>query len=423
LPANGIEFFNGKDCRSHSVAGALPTPALAGLMMSALIHGLVTITGITCLLIAAAYSLVTLAAKLIWLIRSAEMAPQTNPTPPITILKPLCGMEPGLHQHLSTFCRQDYPLYQVVFGVRDAADPALLIVDKLIKEFPELVISVVVNSRLHGDNYKVSNLVNMMDVVQHDLLVIADSDAIVGPDYLRRVTAPLLNPKVGLVTSIYRAVPTPTLWSRLGAMYVNEWFIPSVLLAWLFGHENYASGQTLCLRRDTLEAIGGLRPIADHLADDYLLGEMIRGIGQRIVLSKYEVEAIHHEPSFRSLACHQLRWMRTLKILRPRSFRFIFLSFSLPLALAGVFLVSHAGAGPAGTFAWAALGITGCAQLLLHLSYRIGSGRALLSELALIPLRDVLLCWIWVRTFFAPRVQWRGIDFNVDAQGVMRRSG
>jgi ceramide glucosyltransferase len=391
-------------------------------LLSTFFHSLEALTGIACLAIAAIYSVLTLTAAFIWRIRAARTAASLEAQPPVSILKPLCGLEPSLYQNLRSFCRQDYPHVQLIFGVRDPADPALEIVKQLIAEFPALAISLVSNSQLYGDNFKNSNLMNMLEVAQHDILVIADSDARVKPDYIEQVIAPLRNPKVGLVTCIYRGIPTPGLWSRLGAMYINEWFIPSVLLAWAFGHENYASGQTLCLRRDTLEAIGGLRPIADHLADDYRLGELVRATGQKIVLSSYEVETQHHEPSLESLASHQLRWMRTLQILRPRSFRFIFLSFSLPLASLGLLLASRAAAIPAGTVAWILFGLTAGAQLLLHWAHRSPKNRTFFIDWLLIPARDFLLCWTWLRTFFVSRVMWRGSEFDVDAQGVMHRS-
>ena len=152
---------------------------------------------------------------------------------------------------------------------------------------------------------------------------------------------------MGLVTCVYRDLPTAEVWSRLGAMYINEWYIPSVLLAWLFGHEGYASGQTLCIRREKLQAIGSLRAIANHLADDYKLGELVRAQGGRIVLSHYLLRTEHDERSFAGLQRHEVRWMRTLKVLRPRSFRLLFLSFSLPLALVGSALLSVAAAPPA----------------------------------------------------------------------------
>src|SRR6185437_10708189 len=205
--------------------------------------------------------------------------------PPVTVLKPLCGAEPGLYDHLRSFCLQDYPEFQIVFGVGEADDPAIEVAGRLRAQFPKLAIDVVVDPRQHGHNRKISSLINMLKHARHDVLVMADSDAFVGRDYRTSVTAPLLDKKVGLVTCLYHGEPTHLVWSRLGAMYINEWYMPSVLLAWLFGHENYVSGQTLCLRRDTLQAIGGLLGIVNHLADDYELGQLVRRLGLRIVLS------------------------------------------------------------------------------------------------------------------------------------------
>jgi ceramide glucosyltransferase len=261
-------------------------------------------------------------------------------------------------------------------------------------------------------------LINMLPFARHDMLVMADSDAFVEADYLAAVTAPLLDHDVGLVTCIYRGAPTRQLWSRLGAMYINEWYVPSVLLAWLFGHQGYVSGQTVCLRRDTLQAIGGLTPLANYLADDYRLGELVRALELRIVLSPYVLKGEHYEPTFDSLARHELRWMRTLRVLRPRSFRLIFFSFSLPLAVFGL-LAAAADATPS-NYLWALFGTTMAARLVLHFAHRIRDNRIPVSDLWLLPVRDALICWVWCRSFFTSRVTWRGSEFDVDADGVMR---
>jgi ceramide glucosyltransferase len=202
-------------------------------------------------------------------------------------------------------------------------------------------------------------------------------------------------------------------------MYINEWYVPSILLAWLFGYQGYVSGQTMCVRQETLRAIGGLRAIADHLADDHRLGELIRGLGLRIVLSPYVVEGVHHEQTMRSLTRHELRWMRTIHVLRPLSFRMIFLSFSFPLAVLGIALVFMAGSPSMP--AWVLFGITAAIRLALHFAHRRRSERSLFSDIGLLPVRDLLLCCVWVRSFFTSRVTWRGIEFDVDADGFMRR--
>ena len=303
------------------------------------VHWSIAVLGLACLGTAACYSLLTLTAVLLWRLRRPTLHPRIMP--PVTLLKPLCGAEHGLYERLRTFCQQNYREFQIVFGVRDPTDPAL-VVQRLRQEFPSLPIDVVATPQLHGSNYKISNLINMVARARHDVLIIADSDTFVGPDYLRSVTAPLLDRSVGLVTCPYRDVPTARVWSRLGAMYINEWYMPSVLLAWLFGGGCYASGQTLCLRRQTLEAIGGFQAMTNHLADDYRMGELIRGTGLKIVLSPTVVLAEHDEPDLEALTRHELRWMRTIRMLRPRSFRMIFLTFSLPMAIVGFALSAAA---------------------------------------------------------------------------------
>jgi ceramide glucosyltransferase len=382
------------------------------------IHSLLSAVGLVALMVAAGYAVMALIAVLIW--QSKEGTNTAGRLPPVTVLKPLCGAEPGLYENLRSFCLQDYPEFQIVFGVRDRDDPALAVVARLLAEFPALPIDVVVDPRQHGSNRKVSSLINMLGRARHDVLVMADSDAYVGPDYLKTVTAPLLDRKVGLVTCIYHGEPTPRIWSRLGAMYVNEWYMPSVLMARLFGHEGYTSGQTICMRRETLQGIGGLRAIADHLADDYQLGELVRRLGLRIVLSPYVLRAEHHEPTLDLLVRHEVRWMRTLRVLRPRSFRLIFFGFSLPLAVLGM-LLCVAGSMPS-MWAWILFQVTVFARLALHFSHRLRGERPLFSDFWLVPARDLLLCWVWWRTFFTSRITWRGGEFDVDAHGIMRSS-
>jgi ceramide glucosyltransferase len=382
-----------------------------------LIHTL-TIVGFASLCVAACYAVLNVIAVLVWQMRNV-VAGASRPLPPVTLLKPLCGAEPGLYEHLRSFCRQDYPDFQIVFGVRDPADPACEVVQKLAAEFPSLPIDLVINPQQHGSNCKTSNLINMFVRARHDVLVMADSDAFVGPDYLINVTAPLSDPGVGLVTCLCRGVPTRPLWSRLGAMYINEWYMPSVLLAWLFGHQGYASGQTLCLRRDTLLALGGLRAIAHHLAEDYRLGELVRALGLRIELSPYVINGEHHEPDLGSLTRHELRWMRTIRVLRPRSFVLMFLTFSLPLAAIGIALASIE-ARPS-LAEWLLFATAIIARLALHFLHRLRGDRPLLSDFWLLPARDLLICWVWCRSFLSSRVTWRGTEFDVDPSGVMRR--
>jgi ceramide glucosyltransferase len=380
-------------------------------------HPILSILGFASLIASASYVVLAVIAVLAWRLRRHSGTPLAYP--PVTVLKPLCGAEPGLYSHLRSFCEQDYPEFEVVFGVREPTDPACAVVQRLIEEFPALPIQLVVDPKLHGSNRKVSNLINMLKHAHHETLVMSDSDAFVGTDYLAAVTAPLRDSAVGLVTCLYCGVPTPGIWSRIGAMYINEWYIPSVLLTWLFGYEGYVSGQTLCIRCSTLKAIGGLQMLADHLAEDYKLGELVRGLNLRIVLSPYVLNGEHHEPDLGSMTRHELRWMKTIRVLRPRSFVAIFVTFSLPLAILGIGLASLAPHFP--LLAWGLFGVILTARMVLHFVHRVRGARALLSDVWLLPVRDLLLCWVWCRSFFTSRVNWRGSEFDVDADGVMRQ--
>lgn len=377
----------------------------------------IAILGWIVLAAAAIHAVLSVLAVLAWIGVRAE-APRDPPTP-TTVLQPLCGAEPRLYENLRSLCRQDHPQFQILYGVRDAADPALAVVERLVAEFPSLAIDVVVDPRLHGANLKISNLINMIPRARFDVLVMVDSDVSVGSDYLMQVTAPLRGADVGLVTCLYRDVPTARVWSRLGAMYINEWYMPAVMLAHWFGFRGYASGQTLCIRREILEAIGGLGALANHLADDYRLGQLVRGLGRRILLHPYRVDAAHDEPDAGSLIRHELRWMQTIRVLQPNGFRVLFMSFSLPLAVVGLAMAS-AGA-PIPTIVWALFWITTAARLFLHSWHRLGGGRRLLADLWLVPLRDVLLCCVWCASFLASRLSWRGSKFSVDADGIMVR--
>jgi ceramide glucosyltransferase len=381
------------------------------------LRAIIVMLGFASLVAAAGYVVLAVIAVLAWQLRRRA---GTAPAPlPVSVLKPLCGAEPGLYEHLRSFCDQDYPEFEIVYGAREADDPACEVARRLIAEFPHLPMKLVVDPRLHGTNHKVSNLINMLGYAHHETLVMADSDAFVGRDYLGAVTAPLRDAGVGLVTCLYRGVPTPDVWSRLGAMYVNEWYIPSVLLTWLFGYESYVSGQTLCMRRSVLRAIGGLNVLADQLAEDYRLGELVRGLNLRIVLSPYLLSGGHHEPDLSSMTRHELRWMRTIRVLRPRSFLGIFATFSLPLALVGIlFAASSAGLS---LVAWSLFAVILVSRITLHFVPRIRGQRSMLSDFWLLPVRDLLICWIWCRSFFSSRIDWRGNGFDVDGDGVMRR--
>lgn len=346
-----------------------------------------------------------------------SVAPLRQPLPPVSILKPLCGAESGLYEQLRSFCAQRYPQMQIIFGVRDRDDPALAVVARLRSQFPSLDIDLVVDATQHGSNRKVSNLLNMLPRARHGLLVMADSDILVPEDYLLRIVPPLLDARVGLVTCPYFGRAGAGVPALLGAMFINEWFMPAVRLAALFGSQSFVSGATIALRRERLAAIGGLETLADQLADDYRLGERIRRQGLRVVLAELPVHTAVEESSLRTLWGHELRWMRTIQSLQPLGYAFSLPTLGLAPSVIGATL---AGFTP---FAMGALGITAAARLVLHCHDRSAGAGAWWKGLALLPLRDLLLMLVWCWSFCSREVSWRDHRYGIAQDGSLRRVG
>jgi len=360
--------------------------------------------------LAALYTLVALLGALLRPRRGAPW-PGAVALPAVTILKPLCGAEPQLYECLRSFCNQAWPHLQIVFGVRDAADPAVAVVRRLQHEFPDLDLMLVLDGTYHGSNGKVSNLINIMAVAKHDYLIIVDSDIRVEPGYVQRVVAPLMDETVGIVTCPYVGRPLPDLWSQLGAQFINGWFIPSVFVAALFGSRAFAFGATIALRREVLDAIGGLPAIADQLADDYRLGELTRELGLRTVLSEVVVETVVEERSLLDLLGHELRWLRTIKAVRPWGYSLAFVSFALPVALLGAALARGA------HIALLALAVTALLRLAMHLCWSAAGDRSTWTRLWAVPFHDCCLLGLWCWAFLGQRVNWGKTSFHLAQDG------
>jgi ceramide glucosyltransferase len=342
---------------------------------------------------------------------SPANTPPAN-TPPVTILKPLCGPELELYDCLRSFCDQAYPTFQIVFGVRDLHDPAVDVVRRLQREFSAVDLHLAVNPMQHGSSPKVSNLINMMPLARHDALVIADSDIRVSRDYLAKVIAPLFDSQVGIVTCAYRGRPRPGLWSLLGSLFINDWFMPSVRVSALSGSRAFAFGATIALRRSVLARIGGFHSIVNHLADDYRLGELTRRLGLRTVLSEVVVETCVHEPTLGDLIRHELRWLRTIRSVRPIGYSLSFVTFGVPVAALGSLMAAG------DRVALVMLAVTAIARILLHWSVR-PAGTAP-SHLLVLPLRDSLGLILWCWGFAGRHVHWRQDRFRVQRDGSVR---
>ena len=353
----------------------------------------------------------------------------SRPVPAVSVLKPLRGAEPRLYENLATFCEQTHPCFQLLFGVSSPRDPAIAIVRRLQAAYPHIDIALAVNASVHGSNLKVSNLINMAGLARHEIIVIADSDIAVEPDYLKTVSAPLADPSVGVVTCLYRAQGVGGFWPRVGALFINEWFAPSVRVAHAGGSRRFGFGATLVLSCATLARIGGFAAIKDSLADDYWLAEHVRALGLRTVLSEVTVATDVIEPTFATLWQRETRWLRTIRSVNRPGFASLFITFTTPWLLAGALLALYfqAGSGAAlHPFAATAMALTTIvgliARVMLH-ARNARHSRSFWRDLPLVPLRDILLAVQWLAAAFGSNVVWRGERVPVDNRVAQPRPG
>lgn len=333
-------------------------------------------------------------------------------SPPVTVLKPLCGNDGYLYENLRSFCEQAYPRYQLVFGVRDHDDPAVRVVNRLMQEFPDLDVTLVVSDHSIGNNPKISNLSNLYGRAKYDTLVLADSDMRVGPDYLSVIVAPLEDRSVGLVTCLYKGTAPTGLWSTLGAMFINEWFFPSALVGARLGLLRYAFGATIACRRDTLASVGGFEALADYLADDYMLGWLVSHLGSRVVLAPYVVENVVVEKDLKTLFFHELRWTRTFRTVRPVQYFLSIVTYGIPLSL--LFLLSSGMSQLALATVGSHLVLRYVCRTILYQTLRPSLGS---SSAWLVPVRDVLTFVLWLLSFLGGSIRWNRYRFRVRADG------
>jgi ceramide glucosyltransferase len=337
--------------------------------------------------------------------------------PPVSMLKPLKGTDPEIYQSFRSHCLQDYPEYEIIFGVNDPNDPAAASVRQLQSEFPARNIRLIVCHKMLGANVKVSNLAQMLAEARYQHLLVNDSDIRVEADYLRRVTAPLANPKIGLVTCLYRGVAAATLGSRIESLGISTDFCAGVLAArQLEGGLKFGLGSTMVFRRGDLEKIGGFESFADYLADDYELGRRIASLGLNVNLSDVVVETnlpAYRAPEFLS---HQLRWARGVRDSRSGGYLGLVLTYGL-LWSCTVVVVSRGA-----LWAWTLSGIT----LVLRLAVALVVGktvlrdRQLLGQLWLLPLRDLIAVVVWMASLAGHTVSWRGDRFELKNGKLVR---
>src|SRR5579864_4101603 len=349
--------------------------------------------------------------------KAGEGARLTQSLPPVSILKPLKGTDPDIYASFRSHCLQDYPEYEIIFGVSDPDDPAIASVQQLRREFPDRAIRLVLSPDQLGPNVKVSNLEQMLPSARYQHFLVNDSDICVEKDYLRRVIAPLVDERVGMVTCLYRGVAAPTFGSQLESLGISTDFCPGVLVArQLEGGLRFGLGSTLAFRRTDLERIGSFRSIVDYLADDYEFGRRVADLGLEVMLSDVVVETHLPAYDFRGFLAHQIRWGRGVRDSRWGGYVGLVTTFGLTWSLLN--LIS-ARAAP---WAWIVLG----AVVALRLAVALMVGRVVLRDgqlrrnLWLLPLRDLLAVGVWIASFFGHTVSWRGDRFKLKNGRLVR---
>jgi ceramide glucosyltransferase len=342
-------------------------------------------------------------------------APPAKPgdLPPISILKPLSGVDLGLEENLRTFFQQKYPEYEILFAVRSPADPAIAVAERVQAAFPAVPSRLIVTGEPPYPNAKVFSLDRMLAAARHDLLVMADSDVRVTPSLLSTLAAEFQDARAGLITCPYRAVAGPSFWSKLEAIGLNTEFLAGVLLARMLEGMRFALGPTIAARRQTLQDIGGFDALKDYLAEDFVMGQRADRAGWLVVLSSYVIE--HHIGSqpFAANLRHRLRWNRSTR--RSRPWGYVGQVFTNPLPLALLLVAVTPGRWPvlvaAAVFRAAAAWVT--------------SGRVLHDPLTrrlwwIVPLADIASFVLWLAAFFGGTILWRGREYAVSRDGKFR---
>jgi ceramide glucosyltransferase len=328
-------------------------------------------------------------------------------TPPVSNLKPIRGLDPGAYENFASFCRQDYPEYEIVFCVDGRDDPVLPVIEKLIRDFPQRRIRVLFGSGRIATNDKVAKLARMVSEAVHEVVVVSDSDVRVQPDYLRSVVAPLADPKVGAVTCFYVPADERTFADSLQAMGMFSDFYAGILVAWQLDGVKFALGPTIATTRTRLAEFGGYESLENRPADDLLVGRLIAEQGHQVELLRYTVLAVADYQSMSDLIHKRLRWIVVMRHMRPWGHLGLLLTQGLPWSLAAIAI--H----PSMAVAAAYLGTY--LALRFAMTWMIGSWGlkqpGLWRKMPVIPAWDALAFFIWLTSFGRRSIRWRGADY------------
>ena len=354
------------------------------------------------------YIAATLAA---WRFFNRERARKIAPhVPEVSLLKPVRGVDFGSYENFASFCVQEYPEYEILFGVGDHADPAVPLIQRLVAEFPERRISLFVGAEQIGANRKVNMLARLAHEARHEILVLTDGDVRVSPGYLREVVAPFADGRVGAVTSFYRGIAEKNLGAELEAIGAASDFFAGVLMAnWMEGI-TFGLGASIVTTKEWVARIGGFAAIADMLADDYELGHRIANAGGKVLLSREAVWTMYPAQTALGFWQHQVRWARTVRLCRPLSFAGLIFTHGLPWALLAALLAPAPWISAAYLVAYFVLRLT-MAWTVGVWGVRDDVSR---RKLWLVPLRDAIHFIVWMGSFGSNRINWGGEEYIME---------
>ncbi|MCU1287268.1 MAG: putative ceramide glucosyltransferase [Acidobacteriales bacterium] len=354
------------------------------------------------------------------LLQAARQRHSENAQPPVSVLKPVHGMEPRLRENLESFFQQDYPDYELLFCARSSNDAALQLVREISSTYPAVKVRILTTGEPPCPNAKVYSLATMVTAAQHEILVISDSDVWVQPNYLREVVPPLLDKMIGVVTCLYRGLPVGGLWARLEALGMSVEMTSGVLIADMLEGMKFALGPTMATRKHVIEKIGGITQLGDYCSDDYVLGNMADAAGYKNVISEHVIDHVVLNRSWSKSWGHQVRWMKSTRYSRPKGHFGSGLTFAMPFGLLGL-IAGIALGRPLLGFALLSWAIANRVIQTLVIGYGIVRDPRALLWFWLYPLRDLLGFVFWAASYAGDIIDWRGEEYRLEFGGKMRR--
>ncbi|MGB6483899.1 MAG: bacteriohopanetetrol glucosamine biosynthesis glycosyltransferase HpnI [Candidatus Acidiferrales bacterium] len=329
--------------------------------------------------------------------------------PPVSVLKPVRGLDREAYENYASFCRQEYPQFEIIFGVTESADPAVPVIEKLIRDFPQCKIRLLIGAEPLGTGDKVNKLCRMVREAKHEILIISDSDIRVAPGYLYAVAAPFADPKVGAVTCLYRGITDGSLVSEMEALGNTSDFDAGVLSAWQLGGVDFTLGATMATTKTRLAQIGGFEALVDHFSDDYELGHRIAALGYRVEVTTFPVFTVFPSQTLAQCFRHQVRWTLTMKHSQPWGHFSLIFTHGLPWAILA--------AAIAPSWPIAAFYLAGYVVLRGLMAWTVGvwgvGDPILRRKMYLVPLRDAFAFTVWLTSFFKRRIEWRGAEYYI----------